>query len=149
MRLGLISDTHGVLHTYFIDILKTCDYIIHAGDFDTEDCYETLLKLGIPMYAVRGNCDDSSWAQSLPHHITFELGGKHFYLIHNRNQISFSREPVNIVVYGHTHHYDISTKHNVTYINPGSAGSWRGEPLGMVLLEISDDGVVSSKHVTM
>lgn len=149
MKLGLISDTHGVLHDSFINTLKTCDYILHAGDFDNQACFERLQSLGIPMYVVRGNCDDSSWAQALPHYLTFELGGKHFYLIHNRNEIRFTREPVDIVVYGHTHHYDISTCQNVTYINPGSAGSWRGEPLGMMVLEISDDGIVSSKHITM
>ena len=41
-RVGIISDTHGLLRQEVLDILKTCDYIIHGGDINKDTILEEL-----------------------------------------------------------------------------------------------------------
>ena len=55
-KIGIVSDTHGVLRRGMLRVLSECDRIIHAGDFDTEETAKTLDRMA-PMYMVRGNCD--------------------------------------------------------------------------------------------
>lgn len=126
MKLGILSDTHGVLRKELKEELKTCDYIIHAGDFGTEKCYEELKALGIPLYMVRGNCDYGHWASHLPETLAFPIGGRIFYLIHDLNKISYIADEPDVIVFGHTHQQMCYTKRGCTYLNPGSAGRPRG-----------------------
>ena len=65
MKIALVSDTHGVCRKELFDHIKNCDYLIHTGDFDNERTYNRFLNCGIPMYAVRGNCDHGEWASYL------------------------------------------------------------------------------------
>ena len=65
MKIALVSDTHGVCRKELFDHIKKCDYLIHTGDFDNERTYNRFLNCGIPMYAVRGNCDHGEWASYL------------------------------------------------------------------------------------
>ena len=61
MKIALVSDTHGVCRKELFDHIKKCDYLIHTGDFDNERTYNRFLNCGIPIYAVRGNCDHGEW----------------------------------------------------------------------------------------
>ena len=65
MKIALVSDTHGVCRKELFDHIKKCDYLILTGDFDNERTYNRFLNCGIPMYAVRGNCDHGEWASYL------------------------------------------------------------------------------------
>ena len=55
-KIGIISDTHGLLRPEVINALGDCEAILHGGDFDTEKILETLEQIA-PVYAVRGNND--------------------------------------------------------------------------------------------
>lgn len=136
MKIGLISDTHGVLRQEFIDVLTTCDYILHAGDFDTERCYNALKELDVPMYMVRGNCDHGSWCNYIPERLNVPIGELNFYLIHNRMDLPFQLTETDIVVFGHTHQYTTFERHGITYINPGTAGNNRGDGLSIAVLDV-------------
>lgn len=57
MRIALVSDTHGVCREELMEYVKGCDCLIHTGDFDSERIYRKFEECGVPMYAVRGNCD--------------------------------------------------------------------------------------------
>lgn len=148
MKIGIMSDTHGVLRDSFKMYAKECDYLIHAGDVTTERCYNQLKELGVPMYMVRGNCDQGSWAKYLPQTLSFRIGGRMFYLLHNVSQLPFQLPETDFVIYGHTHHYTTYERHGITYLNPGSAGQSRGEQLSMVILTLEDNGEYSIRHIT-
>ena len=81
-RVGIISDTHGLLREEVINQLKTCDYIIHGGDINTEDVLKKLKDIA-PTYVVRGNNDKSGWAEKLPKELYFTIGNIRFYMVHN------------------------------------------------------------------
>ena len=64
-RVGIISDTHGLLREEVINTLKTCDYIIHGGDINKNEIIDELKKIA-PLFVVRGNNDKGEWAEDLP-----------------------------------------------------------------------------------
>ena len=53
-RIGLLSDTHGLLRPEAKAFLKGSDYIIHAGDIGDPKILEEFALLA-PVTAVRGN----------------------------------------------------------------------------------------------
>ena len=53
-KIGIISDTHGLLRSEILEILKDCDCIIHAGDVNKPEILDTLRMMG-SIYVVRGN----------------------------------------------------------------------------------------------
>jgi len=89
MKIALVSDTHGVCRKELFDHIKNCDYLIHTGDFDNERTYNRFLNCGIPMYAVRGNCDHGEWASYLHEFVSVPINGKLFYLVHNKADLPF------------------------------------------------------------
>ena len=78
VRIGIISDTHGILRPEVLEILGTCSVIFHAGDFDREEILDRLRPLG-SVYAVRGN-NDGSWARCLRTTLSFALEGVRFHM---------------------------------------------------------------------
>ena len=140
MKIALVSDTHGVCRKELFDHIKNCDYLIHTGDFDNERTYNRFLNCGIPMYAVRGNCDHGEWASYLHEFVSVPIGGKLFYLVHNKSDLPFDLTDADFIIFGHTHvftHYD---RYGKVFINPGSAGADRGDGKGIAILELTDDG---------
>ena len=140
MRIALVSDTHGVCQEELMEYVKGCDCLIHTGDFDSERIYRKFEECGVPMYAVRGNCDQGEWASYLHTFLSVPIGGKLFYLVHNRADLPFDLTDADFVVFGHTHvftHYD---RYGKIFLNPGSAGADRGDGKGMVILTLTEDG---------
>ena len=138
MKIALVSDTHGVCRKELFDHIKNCDYLIHTGDFDNERTYNRFLNCGIPMYAVRGNCDHGEWASYLHEFVSVPINGKLFYLVHNKADLPFDLTDADFIIFGHTHvftHYD---RYGKVFINPGSAGADRGDGKGIAILELTD-----------
>lgn len=139
MKIGILSDTHGILHEQFLSELKSCDYIIHAGDFGTQKCYQKLKSLNIPFYMVRGNCDKGSWAAYFPETLAFPIDGRLFYLIHNLRDAPYGADG-EFIISGHTHRYDVKERQGTVYLNPGSAGMPRsGSPCSIMILNLTED----------
>ena len=82
MRVGILSDTHGLLRLQVKDVLKTCDVILHGGDINRETIIKELEAFA-PLYVVRGN-NDKEWAEGLPEELSFSLEGVSFYMVHNK-----------------------------------------------------------------
>lgn len=140
MKIGILSDTHGVFREDWVPILTGCDYLIHAGDINTKLCYDKIKALGIPCYFVRGNCDQGSWAEFLPEFLTVPIGGKIFYIIHNKSDLPFDLTDADFVIFGHTHCYAEYERFGKVFINPGTAGQPRGDGRSMAILELKENG---------
>lgn len=141
MRIGLISDTHGRVRPEVKERLQDVDCIFHAGDFDTSSILDELERIA-PVYGVRGNNDWGAWAQELPRLMRFEMGGVSFCMAHNRNDLPWNLKGVDVVIFGHTHHYEEERFDGRLWLNPGSCSyprPFRAVPT-MMLLEIGADG---------
>ena len=84
-RVGIVSDTHGLLRPEAVTALQGCDHLLHAGDVGKPDILPTLAAIA-PLTAIRGNVDH--WADELPDTDTVTLFGKRFYLLHDRNTLA-------------------------------------------------------------
>lgn len=138
MKIGLISDTHGVFREEWIPHLKDCDCLIHAGDMNTKACYDTIQDLGIPMYVVRGNSDMGYWADFLPEFLSVPIGGKIFYVVHDRYNLPYDLSEADFIIFGHTHCYETFARGGKVYINPGSAGQPRWDARSLAILELPE-----------
>ena len=105
MRIGIVSDTHGLLRKEVIEDLKGVDHIIHAGDIDKKEVLDELEKIA-PVTAVRGNAD-KDWAEYLPEKALLEFEGNKIYVIHNKGKIDDFIMDLPIIIYGHSHKYVI------------------------------------------
>jgi len=126
MRIGLISDTHGLLRPEALDYLAGSDHIIHAGDIGGPELLERLAGIA-PLTVVRGNNDTAAWQQTIPATARIALGGVGIYVIHDVKELGI--EPavagVRVVVSGHSHKPACVERGGVLYVNPGSAGRRR------------------------
>jgi putative phosphoesterase len=125
-RIGVISDTHGLLRPEALTALKGVEHILHAGDVGDISILEELRKIA-PVTAIRGNVDTHGACAELPTTEMLELGGKNFYLIHSLQDLDVVPEAAGIdcVVSGHSHKPEMIKKRDVLYLNPGSAGPRR------------------------
>jgi putative phosphoesterase len=126
MRVGLISDTHGLLRPEAVEFLRGSDFIIHAGDIGSESVLEELGALA-PLTAVRGNNDCERWADGIPETSVLEAGHVHIYVLHDIAQLDLNPAEAGyrVVVSGHSHRPSVSERNGVLYVNPGSAGPRR------------------------
>jgi putative phosphoesterase len=125
-RLGLISDTHGLLREEAVRALRGSDLILHAGDVGTPEILETLKTLA-PVLAVRGNVDTDKWGQTLPLTEVIQFGPVTIYMLHILQDLDLNPAAAgfHIVISGHSHKPGQIEKDGVLYINPGSAGPRR------------------------
>ena len=125
-RLGLISDTHGLLRPEALSALTGSHLILHAGDIGRPEIVEALRRIA-PVTAVRGNIDTEPWAAELPAAAIAETGGARIYVLHSVQDLDLDPRGVgfDIVVSGHSHQPGWRREGGVLYINPGSAGRRR------------------------
>jgi putative phosphoesterase len=121
VRVGLISDTHGLLRPEALKFLRGADHIIHAGDIGDPEILRQLNELA-PVTAVRGNNDIGTWARAVPATVNLELGGVAIHVVHD---IADLRARARVIVSGHSHKPKVEERDGVVYVNPGSAGPRR------------------------
>lgn len=126
MLLGIISDTHGLLHPEALRVLREVKMIVHAGDVGAPEIL-TQLKSIAPVFAVRGNVDTQAWARELPQTTVVEAAGINLYVLHNLRELDLKPEASGFqaVISGHTHQPEQHERKGVLYLNPGSAGPRR------------------------
>jgi uncharacterized protein len=142
-RVGLISDTHGLLRAEAKAFLKGCDYIVHGGDIGHPGILEELARLA-PVTAVRGNNDNGLWAESLRETEFLQVDEVFVYAIHDlaRLDIEPSAAGVRVVVSGHSHRPLVEERSGVLYVNPGSSGPRRFKlPIGVGELLVTGSSV--------
>ncbi|EGH32427.1 metallophosphoesterase family protein [Pseudomonas syringae] len=146
MKVGVISDTHGLLRPEAIAALQGCAQIIHAGDIGSQDIVEQLTAIA-PLHIVRGNNDmDADWAKPIADHLRFNIEGWQVLLVHDIADVpALVDDSVKLVVTGHSHKPLIDWRGDTLYLNPGSAGRRRFKlPVTLALLEVSPDAIEPS-----
>ena len=141
MRIGVISDTHGLLRPEAMQALSGCAHILHAGDVGDDAVLDALRSIA-PITAIRGNVDHTGACAALSATEAVELAGKLFYLVHRREDLDLHPQAAGIavVVFGHSHQPEITWENGVLYFNPGSAGSRRFRlPITVGILDCTDN----------
>jgi uncharacterized protein len=142
-RIGLISDTHGLLRPEAVAFLRGSDFIVHAGDIGHAAVLEELAALA-PVTAVRGNNDKGPWAETVREVEVLQVGQVFIYVVHNIAELDL--DPVaagfQVVVSGHSHKPSVKEREGVLYVNPGSSGPRRFKlPVALAELRINGNSV--------
>ncbi|HTO98488.1 MAG TPA: metallophosphoesterase family protein [Myxococcales bacterium] len=147
MRIGVISDTHGLLRPAVLEVFRGVDHILHAGDIGGEELLRDLAALA-PVTACAGNNDNWRCGPA-GRTARLELGGLRFLLVHVRDEArkELRKQPADVVVFGHSHKPLDEREGEVWWFNPGSAGPRRFSlPICVGLIERSG-GQWSARHL--
>jgi len=144
-RLGLISDTHGLLRPEVHDAFRGVELILHAGDVGGDEILDELTLIA-PVHAVHGNTDDPDDPR-LPGAVDIVIGGLRIHVSHGHElgvpkpEKLLARYAADVIVYGHTHQQLITRADGRLVINPGAAGAARFDFKPSVgILEIGNSG---------
>ncbi len=139
VRIGLMSDTHGVIDEAALDALRGVDVIVHAGDVGSAEVLWRLQAVA-PVIAVAGNCDRVPFpGWDLPPVASPVVGGVRLLVIHDLADLGPIPDGVDVVVCGHSHRPRDEWHGSVRVLNPGSASQRRSQPYRTVgVLEAVD-----------
>lgn len=133
MRLGLVSDTHGLVDAKLAPLFEGCDRIVHAGDLVKPAILEVLARIA-PLTVVRGNNDDGPALERLPETALVAVGPLTLLVVHDLGARERPKPPARalvarrrpeIVVHGHSHRPGAAVLGGRLFVNPGSAGPRR------------------------
>jgi uncharacterized protein len=125
-RIGVISDTHGLLRPEAAAFLRGSDFIVHGGDIGHGGILADLAAIA-PVTAVRGNNDNGPWAAALADTQILTVEDVSIFVIHNLAELDLdpAAATFRVVVSGHSHRPSVEERAGVLYLNPGSAGPRR------------------------
>ena len=156
MRLGVVSDTHGLFDRALLRHLAGVDRILHAGDIGRATVIEQLQAIA-PVTVVSGNVDGFE-ESGFPVEQVLELSGRRIALYHRLYEGGrltkdgrrfLERVRPEVCVYGHTHHPRAEWRDGILLFNPGSAGPKRFTLPRAVGLLILDAGRIEARHITL
>ena len=151
MKLGIISDTHGLLRPEVAPALKGVDRILHIGDVGDASILAELAKIA-PVTAIRGNIDREGACAKLPETEVVQIEGRYVYMLHDLKTLHLDPAAGKFaaVLFGHTHQPTFYKKKGVLYFNPGSCGPRRFElPVTIGLLTIDEGGDLAAEIVPL
>ena len=146
-RIGIISDTHGLLRPEAERCLAGVNHIIHAGDIGRPEIVDALRRIA-PVTAIRGNVDIGEWAREYPDTNLVRLAGKSIYVLHDLKTLQADPGAgIDVIVSGHSHVPKIDTIDGILYLNPGSAGRRRFKlPITLATLEVMPESMRPEIH---
>ncbi len=142
-RIGVISDTHGLLRPEAVAFLRGSDFIVHAGDIGDPAVLKQLGAIA-PVTAVRGNNDQGRWAEAIRETEVLQVEATSIYVIHDLAELGLDPAAAGfrVVVCGHSHRPSVNEDRGVLYLNPGSAGPRRFKlPVAAARLDIDGTSV--------
>ena len=151
MRIGVVSDTHGLLRPEVAPVLKGVERILHLGDVGRPSILEELEKIA-PVTAIRGNVDREGACGKLPETDVVLIEGHYIYMLHDVKTLHLDPAAAKFaaVLSGHTHVPNFHTKKGVLYFNPGSCGPRRFElPVTVGLLTVNAAQELKPEIVTL
>lgn len=151
MKIGVISDTHGLLRPEVLPRLEGCEQIFHLGDVGDAKILARLKEIA-PVTAVRGNVDTSGACARLPETEVVLFDGAAIYLLHNIAELHLDPAAAKFaaVLYGHSHKAEIRRHKGVLYFNPGSCGPRRFNlHVTMGLLQVGEDGSMEAEVIDL
>ena len=137
-KIGVISDTHGLIRPEALTALRGSDLILHAGDIGSAAVLQALQEIA-PVTAIRGNNDTDAWARRIPEVVDVWIEAVNIHMLHSMKDLD-ADAPVaaTVVIAGHSHRPSIERRAQVLYLNPGSAGPRRFKlPVSVATLSIS------------
>ena len=140
MKIGVVSDTHGLLRPEVIPALEGVGHILHLGDVGDFSIIKSLKKIA-PVTAIRGNVDRSGPCSKLPETEVVLLEGQYIYMLHDLHTLHLDPAVAKFsaVLFGHSHQPGIRRNKGVLYLNPGSCGPRRFDlPVTIGLLEVDN-----------
>jgi len=143
-KIGILSDTHGLLRPEVISAISDCKIIIHTGDIGGPDILEKLKEI-CPVRAVKGNMDKGKWAEPLPLTDVIEVQDYFIYVLHEIEHLDLdpAAAKFDMVIFGHSHKAELKKKGSVLYLNPGSAGPRRFTlPVTIAKVIVNSDGLI-------
>lgn len=144
MRLGIISDTHGMLRPEVFEAFEGVDMILHAGDIGPPSIL-TELEAIAPVKAVWGNTDGFEIRSQVPEFVETRIEGTDFLVLHGHQlgsptpaRLVAAYPRAEVIIYGHTHMPLLETVDIVvTVMNPGGAGARRFDlPASVGIMEL-------------
>jgi putative phosphoesterase len=146
-RIGIISDTHGLLRPEAERGLTGVNHIIHAGDIGRPEIVDALRRIA-PVTAIRGNVDSGEWAREYPDTKIVRLAGKSIYVLHDLKTLQADPAAgIDVIISGQSHVPKIDTVGGILYLNPGSAGRRRFKlPTTLATLEVTPEGMRPEIH---
>jgi putative phosphoesterase len=150
-RVGVISDTHGLLRREALAALAGSDLIVHAGDIGSPDVLTALTGLA-PVTAVRGNNDRGPWVQTLTDSAAVQARDVWLYVLHDVHDLDLDPKAAGFaaVIAGHSHRPEITKRDGVLYVNPGSAGPRRFTlPVAIARLEVRTASAVRGEIILL
>lgn len=136
-KIGILSDTHGLLRPEVLQALQGCEMILHGGDINKQKIVDDLEKIA-PVRVVRGN-NDKEWAEHIPQTLVLELFGIKIFMVHNKKFIPKDLADTDLVIYGHSHKYEDKEIGGIRFLNPGSCGPRRfHQEITLAILTVDD-----------
>jgi uncharacterized protein len=151
MKIGVVSDTHGLLRPEVLPALLGVEQILHIGDVGDPAILKALEKIA-PVHAVRGNVDTSGSCSRLPETDVLLFENHYLYLLHDIGTLHLdpAAAKFSAVLYGHSHRPSITHKKGVLYFNPGSCGPRRFDlPVTIGLLHLKSGAKPSAEIVEL
>ncbi len=151
MKIGVVSDTHGLLRPEVAPALAGVERILHLGDVGKASILKELEQIA-PVTAIRGNIDRAGPCSKLPETEVLLLEGRYIYMLHDLSTLHLDPAAGKFaaVLYGHTHVPNFYLKKGVLYFNPGSCGPRRFElPVTVGLLTIGKDGELEAQIIPL
>ena len=151
MKIGVISDTHGLLRPEVAPALAGVERILHLGDVGKFSILAELEKIA-PVTAIRGNVDREGPCSELPETEVALIADRYVYMLHDLNTLHLDPAAGRFaaVLSGHTHVPNFYTRKGVLYLNPGSCGPRRFQlPITIGLLTVTDAGEFDAKIVPL
>jgi hypothetical protein len=151
VKIGVISDTHGLLRPEVASALAGVERILHLGDVGKPSVLAELAKIA-PVTAIRGNVDHEGPCSELPETEVLLVEERYVYMLHDLSMLHLDPAAGKFaaVLYGHSHIPNFHTKKGVLYFNPGSCGPRRFElPVTVGLLTMGADRELKAEIVPL
>ncbi|MGA3081714.1 MAG: metallophosphoesterase family protein [Terracidiphilus sp.] len=142
MKIGVVSDTHGLLRPEVAPAMAGVERILHLGDVGKISILRELEKIA-PVSAIRGNTDREGPCSELPETDVTLIADRYVYMLHDLNTLHLDPAAGKFaaVLFGHTHVPNYYRRKGVLYFNPGSCGPRRFQlPVTVGLLTVGEDG---------
>ena len=138
MKIGVVSDTHGLFRPEVADALDGVERILHLGDVGKPSVLKALDEIA-PVTAVRGNTDREGPSSELPETDVVLVADRYVYMLHDLSTLHLDPAAGKFaaVLFGHTHMPNHYLRKGVLYFNPGSCGPRRFElPVTVGLIDV-------------
>ena len=151
MKIGIVSDTHGLFRPEIAPTLDGVERILHLGDVGKPAVLAELAKIA-PVTAVRGNVDRDGSLGKLPETEVVLIAERYVYMLHDLKTLHLDPAAGKFaaVLSGHTHVPNFYRRKGVLYFNPGSCGPRRfRHPVTVGLLTVAEDGKFEAEIVEL